>query len=137
MVEMMATSSKTNLTTYRREWMRKHRAALRLPKLREEVRRLEELIGEQDNGWLPIETAKKNGKPILGILKNPIPDRPDLDRWFGIQFVMRHPGLADDGFDIGWNVAAPVGHGGFPDEWFAGWMPLPKPTTTGEFSERG
>lgn len=75
--------------------------------------------------WKPMEQARKDNTAVLLLLKNPIPsDREDLRRWDGIRFVGRHPGLADDGFDIGWNFAAPVGHGGFPDEWFVGWKPL-------------
>lgn len=76
--------------------------------------------------WQPIETAPKDRTAILGRLRSPIPNaRDDLRRWDGLVFVMRHPGLAEDGFDIGWQFAAPVGSGGFPDEWFSGWMPLP------------
>lgn len=45
-------------------------------------------------------------------------------RWRGLEVPLRHPGVAEDGFDVGWNIAAPVGHGGFPDEWIAGWIPL-------------
>lgn len=80
--------------------------------------------------WQPIETAKKNGEPILLCLKKTLSaefGRPDMERWDGLQFVGRHIGLPGDGFDIGWQFAAPVGHGGFLDEWIAGWQPLSEP----------
>ena len=79
--------------------------------------------------WRPIETAPKDRTPVLLAFKNPIPrpNREDLREWDGLQIVARHPGVMEDGFDIGWNMAAPVGHGGFPDDWVAGWMPLPTP----------
>ena len=76
-------------------------------------------------GWLPMASAKKDGTPVLLLFKNPIPrDRDDLRRWDGIQFVGRNT-LGPDGYDYDWNFAAPVGYGGFPDEWFAGWRHLP------------
>lgn len=79
--------------------------------------------------WRPMSEAPKDGTSVLLLTKRPIPreDRPDLDIWAGLQFVGRHPGLADDGLDIGWSFAAPVGNGGFPDDWFVGWQPLPTP----------
>jgi hypothetical protein len=81
--------------------------------------------------WKPIESAPKDRTPVLVCLRSDIttirPGRDDLERWHGIVAVMRHPGIAQDGFDMGWNFAAPVGHGGFPDEWVAGWQPLPEP----------
>lgn len=84
----------------------------------------------QTAGWQPIETAKKDRTVIWAVLRNDLypqmhPGRENLERWNGVQVPLRHPGLADDGFDVGWSVAAPVGHGGFPDNWIAGWMPLP------------
>lgn len=83
-------------------------------------------------GWRPIETAPKDGTPVWVAFHEDLyprikPGRFDLADWNGKQLCVRHPGLASDGFDLGWNVAAPVGHGGFPDEWIAGWMPLPTP----------
>lgn len=82
--------------------------------------------------WMPIETAKKNRTKIWAAFHPDIypricPERPDLERWNGVQVPLHHPGVSEDGFDIGWNVAAPVGHGGFPDKWIAGWKPLPDP----------
>lgn len=79
--------------------------------------------------WKPIETARKDGTRILVLLKNPIPrpNRDDLRQWDGIPFVARHHGFTDDGFDMGWGFAAPVGQGGFPDDWMVGWMTLPEP----------
>ena len=81
--------------------------------------------GAVTDEWRPIEEAKKGGETIWICLVERIPDRPDLKRWFGAQFPARHPGITENGFDIGWSVALPVGHGGFPDEWIAGWRPLP------------
>ena len=76
--------------------------------------------------WRPMAEASKDRKPILlkFVDKLEYEGRPDLARWNGLMIVGRHPGLADDGFDIGWNFAAPVGMGGFPDEWFEGWRSL-------------
>lgn len=75
----------------------------------------------------PMTDAKKDGSTIWGGLRSDLSEwkgRADLQGWDGVQVPVRHPGLLDDDFDMGWNIAAPVGHGGFPDDWFAGWVPL-------------
>jgi hypothetical protein len=98
-----------------------------------EARAIARILREYaDGGWRPIATAPKDGSIIWAKLSDDIypglqPGREDLARWNGVHVQLRHPGLADDGFDIGWGIAAPVGHGGFPDEWIAGWRPLPSP----------
>lgn len=84
--------------------------------------------------WQPIESAPRDGTPVWVVFHPSIypglrPEREDLERWNGLQACLRHPGVAHDGFDIGWNMAAPVGQGGFPDAWIIGWMPLPAPPT--------
>ena len=79
---------------------------------------------------LPMSEARKDRSEIIGYLRDDIfpvlrPGRPDLEAWNGRAIIMRHNGLASDGFDVGWSVAAPVGNGGLPDEWFKGWLPVP------------
>lgn len=82
--------------------------------------------------WRDISTAPKDGTPVLAVIHSDLfpracPARPDLERWNGQIVVVHHPGILEDGFDIGWSVSAPVGVGLGRDDWFAGWMPLPPP----------
>jgi hypothetical protein len=88
---------------------------------------------QEAEGWKPMADAPRGtyfepwtATPILAKLKSPIPcqGRPDLEPWAGRYVVVQHTGISPDGFDIGWNVAAPVGAGGLPDEWFVGWRPI-------------
>lgn len=86
--------------------------------------------------WKPISEAKKDGTKIWAVFHPDIyprirPGRPDLEAWNGVQVPLQHPGLASDGFDVGWVVAAQVGQGGFPDDWIAGWIDLPEPPAPG------
>jgi hypothetical protein len=81
--------------------------------------------------WRRISEAVKDGNAIWAMLKEDIVGLtgcPDLAHWNGIQVPLRHPGVYtdDDGRDRdhGWTVAAPVGHGGIPDDWIAGWVPM-------------
>jgi hypothetical protein len=81
-------------------------------------------LREQETWWPiddPEHPAPRDGTPILVRLKDPIPNaRDDLRRWDGASFVARNR-------DDLWCFAAPVGQGGFPDEWIAGWRSLPPP----------
>jgi hypothetical protein len=87
--------------------------------------------GDLDQPWRPIEEAVKGGPAIWARLHADLSvrtGRPALEIWEGVQVPLRHPGTYTDEegrvWDHGWNVAAPVGHGGFPDDWIAGWVPL-------------
>jgi hypothetical protein len=80
--------------------------------------------------WRPIEQAPKGGVAIWAKLRSDISkieNRKDMEIWDGVELPLRHPGVYEDEgriWDHGWNVAAPVGHGGFPDRWIEGWVPL-------------
>jgi hypothetical protein len=79
---------------------------------------------EQAGGWRPIASAPRDGCVVLLRLADPIPvpGRADLRNWGGRAFVGKWVSPVSE-----WCFAAPVGHGGFPSEWMAGWMPLPPP----------
>lgn len=92
--------------------------------------------GDLAQPWRPISEAVKGEAAIWALLRDDISERkgrPDLRAWDGVQVPLRHPGTYTDEEgrvrDHGWNVAAPVGHGGFPDEWIAGWVPLRGPAS--------
>lgn len=63
------------------------------------------------NGWIPMSKAPKDGSSIL--LKT---NSKASSGYKNIQFIGRY---TDDCME--WGFAAPVGVGGFPDEWFDGW----------------
>lgn len=78
--------------------------------------------------WKPIEEAPKDGTIIWAKFRNDIyqticPDRKDLERWNGVQVPLKFDGMY-------WGVAAPVGMGGFPDEWIEGWVNTPEAPRT-------
>ncbi|MCP1244193.1 hypothetical protein [Acetobacter lambici] len=83
-----------------------------------------------------MSEAPKNRSPILAKTRSDIfPESNNRSGWNGRYVVIRHEGILDDDFDMGWSVDAPVGYGGMPDEWFLGWQPIsgstegnPKPT---------
>ena len=71
-------------------------------------------------GWQPMATVPKYAAPVLLKFKDELP-RADLTNWCGRAIVAIYQGKHSE-----WCFAAPVGQGGFPDEWFQGWAPLPE-----------
>ena len=75
--------------------------------------------------WRPMSEAPKDRTDILAKTRDNIyPEGSRDSGWNGRNVVIRHDGIIDGGFDMGWSVSAPVGYGGLPDEWFIGWQPI-------------
>lgn len=91
------------------------------PKLSEKVilEIIAEIIEAEYSQWQPMETAPRAGTPVLLLMKGAeeLPERSD--GLADIQFVGKNRGDLSE-----WGFAAPVGYGGFPDEWLVGWKPL-------------
>ena len=66
-------------------------------------------------GWMPIETAPKDGTPILCCRDVPRQGRPPL--WGRVRIARWYGGL--------WLTQQPGGY--LNDEVIVGWMPLPEP----------
>lgn len=75
----------------------------------------------------PMSEAKKDRSPVLAKLREDLAEHTGRADVYvaGLWVVVRHPGVADDGFDTGWSLAGPFGYGGLPDDWFSGFVPLP------------
>lgn len=71
----------------------------------------------------PMADAPRDKTPVSARVTSDLSVLPD--RWqaiAGLWFTVRHGGVLDTGFDLGWQYP---GHGGLPDRWFEGWWPLP------------
>ena len=75
----------------------------------------------------PMSEAPRDGTPVLVKVKDDLSPwgiEPGhfggTDRFAGLIAVMRNRGDLMD-----WCFAAPVGQGGFSDQWLDGWWPLP------------
>ena len=85
----------------------------------------------------PMSEAPKDRTPILARIRADLATAfphygftdSGASRHAGLYVVIRHPGLADDGFDVGWGLAGPFGIGLGGDEVFEGWWPLPETTS--------
>lgn len=86
----------------------------------------------------PMREAKKDGTPVLGLLRSDLVTiRPDLDRLHGLWVVVRNRGGLEE-----WGLAGPFGYGGLPDEWFVGFKEhalsaAPLPAVAVELCEHG
>ena len=82
----------------------------------------------------PMDTAPKDGTAVLAKIRDDLssqyPHWRAADVLSGCFVVVRHPGLASDGFDVGWSLAGPFGQGLGDDRSFAGWWHLPSTMTT-------
>lgn len=85
---------------------------------------------DQPAVWRDISSAPKDGTRIWAVMRMDLD--PRIEAWRGVQIPLRHEGRTSSGYDLGWSVAAPLGFGGIPDRWIAGWMPLPPPPGEGD-----
>ena len=67
----------------------------------------------------PMETAPKDGTPVLLKFKDDLSEYNKSEVWENMLFVGRNNDMVME-----WGFAAPVGMGGFPDVWFQGWYDL-------------
>jgi len=81
---------------------------------------------------LPMRDARKDRTPILAKIRPDLAEAfpsyaggQDIDRYAGRFVVVSHPGITEDGFDIGWSLAGPFGFCLGEDDVFEGWWPLP------------
>jgi hypothetical protein len=69
----------------------------------------------------PMAIAPKDRTSVLLRFKTAIVDRPDITELYAGRWIVARNG-ADS---MLWSLAGPFGCGGFPDEWFDGWLPTP------------
>ena len=90
--------------------------------------------------WREMDSAPKDRSMVLAMLRadmtTAFPAHAHLHEQAGLQVVVRHPGVAADGFDPGWNLAGPFGHGGWTDKFFSGWKPLTQTAVHPDFRPR-
>lgn len=82
------------------------------------------LSTNSDAGWLPIESAPKDGTHVLLRVRDRLSVN-STELYQGLQFVGHN-----NGDSMLWKFAGNVGVGGIPDSWLSGWQPLPAPPST-------
>lgn len=83
------------------------------------------LAAAEAMAWRPMSEAPRDRTDILAKTRPDIyPEAHNRSGWNNRSVVIRHEGIVNDDFDMGWSVSAPVGYGGMPDEWFLGWQPI-------------
>lgn len=92
-----------------------------LSKLSEENEKLEAQLSEFQKG-IPIEKAKEGRQWVLAKFKDDLSHVTFAEQFEGRWVVVRHGGFAEDGYYFGWGF---VGQGGFSDECFEKFIPLP------------
>lgn len=75
----------------------------------------------------PMKDAPKDGTPVLVKIKDDLSSYGVTPGSFGgtHAFCGLSAVMCNHGDIHAWRFAAPVGRGGFPDEWLDGWWPLP------------
>ena len=69
----------------------------------------------------PMGSAPKDRSPVLLRFKAEIPQRPDMTEQYASRWIVG----CSAGDYMEWSLAGPFGCGGFPDDWFDGWLPVP------------
>lgn len=71
-------------------------------------------------------TAIDDERIILALFRpDAFPGKSPSFGWNGRWAPIRHGGVTQNGYDLGWSIAGPVGQGGFDSSKFQGWLPLP------------
>lgn len=86
--------------------------------------------GAPETMLLPMEAYPADRTPVLLRFKAEIPGRPDMTELYAKHWIVGSS--ADD--RMGWSLHGPFGTGGWPDDWFDGWLPLPEDPPEGKFN---
>lgn len=94
------------------------------PLAKEPVRMNYRPVFNGDDAVRDMSNAPRDGTAVILKLRDDLvalTGREDLKPWEGVRFV----GFWSGSDMTRWMFAAPVGQGGFPDEWMEGWVKCP------------